>query len=174
MKKIKNMKIASVFVLSVFLASFTFAGEKSKSVSQCGSRIPVFVKAKTDEGFTPERQVADSTKDLIDHLKDQKKVCLIENQSDAKIVLQVLGRQKANVTMTWAGSGRDCTVAAKMTVGTYETIIEQSAAGGTMMSGGAWGKAAGKVAKKVEQFIDDNYDKLKQTQDQVQTQTQQQ
>lgn len=171
------MKTVALGFIGLLLAVLSFAGEKSQAVSSCGSRIPVFVKTKTEEGFTPERQVADSTKDLIDHLKDQKKVCLVDDQVIAQIVLEVLGRQKANATASWVGTSRDCTVAAKMTVGTYETVIEQSTAGGTLMSGGAWGKAAGKVAKKIEQFIDDNYDKLHEaphqkddTQPQAQTQ----
>jgi hypothetical protein len=44
-----------------------------------------------------------------------------------------------------------------------ETEMSASAAGGTLSSGGAWGKAAGKVAKQVEEWVVANRAKLTET-----------
>jgi hypothetical protein len=71
-------------------------------------------------------------------------------------VVEVLGREKAQVTASWLGKSRDVTVAAKLTAGTYETVISESAAGGTIMAGGAWSKAAGKVAKRIAEWAQEN------------------
>jgi outer membrane murein-binding lipoprotein Lpp len=40
--------------------------------------------------------------------------------------------------------------------GTVQTELTASAQGGTMMSGGAWSKAAGKIAKQVKEWISAN------------------
>jgi len=42
----------------------------------------------------------------------------------------------------------------------FETEMSGSAQGGTLSSGGAWGRAAGKVAKQVEQWVKANREKL--------------
>lgn len=124
------------------------------------SPVPVFVVTTSAEGFTQTKQVADSTRDLIKSLKDKKGLCLTEKRDDALVVVEILGREKAQQTASWLGNSRDVTVSAKLTAGTFETVISESAAGGTVMAGGAWGKAAGKVAKRVEEWIRDNRAKL--------------
>jgi hypothetical protein len=120
------------------------------------SPVPVFVVTTSPEGFTATKQVADSTKDLIKSLKGRQGICLTEKREDALVVVEVLGREKAQVTASWLGTSRDVTVAAKLTAGTYETVISESAAGGTIMAGGAWGKAAGKLAKRIAEWAQDN------------------
>jgi hypothetical protein len=156
------MKITFSFV---FLAMTIVAGDSwaecSKELARDGrSPVPVFVVTTSAEGFTQTKQTADSTEDLIKSLKDKKGICLTRNRDDAIVVVEVLGREKAQVTATWAGTGRDVTVAAKIMVGTFEAVLSESAAGGTLMAGGAWSKAAGKVAKRIEEWVRDNRAKL--------------
>jgi hypothetical protein len=42
----------------------------------------------------------------------------------------------------------------------HETEMSASAQGGTLSSGGAWSKAAGKVAKQVEEWVKANAARL--------------
>jgi hypothetical protein len=124
------------------------------------SPVPVFVVTTSPEGFTQTKQLADSTRDLVKSLKGKKGICLAEKREDALVTVEVLGREKAQQTATWSGTGRDVTVSARLTAGTFETVISESAAGGAVMAGGAWGKAAGKVAKRIEEWVRDNRAKL--------------
>jgi hypothetical protein len=75
-------------------------------------------------------------------------------------VLVVMSRDKAQVTASYLGVSRDCTVRVKFIFKDSETEMSASAAGGTLSSGGAWGKAAGKVAKQVEEWVIANRSKL--------------
>jgi hypothetical protein len=71
-----------------------------------------------------------------------------------------MSREKAQETATGFGVGRDCTVRVKFIFKDSETEMSGSAAGGTLASGGAWSKAAGKVAKQVEEWVSTNRAKL--------------
>jgi hypothetical protein len=154
------MKEAVVSLFVVAIAGNVSAECTRKAAQDGHSPVPVFVVTTSPEGFTQPKQVADSTRDLIKSLKGKKGVCLADKREDAPVVLEVLGREKAQQTATAFGTGRDVTVAAKLTAGTFETVISESAAGGTLMAGGAWGKAAGKVAARVEEWVRDNRAKL--------------
>jgi hypothetical protein len=135
----------------------TVAGAKDNE----GPCVPVYVVTTTEGGFTnPNKDVANSTKDLINSLKGKKALCVVDKKEGAAIVLEVLGREKAQMTASWAGSARDCTVAVKFTFGDFETTLTASAQGGTISSGGAWSKAAGKVASQVEDWVKANRDKI--------------
>jgi hypothetical protein len=142
-----------------------------------GVASPVFAQSKTitvfvtsagaANGFTdPNKENQDTMKDLRDHLKGRKSLSVVDAREGADIVLVVLNREKAQMTasplggLLGTGPSRDCTVRIKFLYKDLETEMSGSASGGTMMSGGAWGKAAGKVAKQVEQWIDANKDKL--------------
>jgi hypothetical protein len=72
-----------------------------------------------------------------------------------------MSREKAQLTASPFGATRDCTVRVKFIFNGSETEMSASAAGGTLSSGGAWGKTAGKVAKQVEEWIMANRPKLK-------------
>jgi hypothetical protein len=57
-------------------------------------------------------------------------------------------------------SARDCTVRVKFIFHDAETEMAGSAQGGTLGSGGAWTKAAKKVAKQVDEWVVANKAKL--------------
>jgi hypothetical protein len=156
----KRTLAASVAVAMLPLTGMLWSGEciKPPNVS---APIPIFVATTDESGITsPDKDVRDSTKDLISSLKDKHGVCLTENREQAIVILEVLGREKAQATQSWLGRSRDCTVAVKVSYGEHETTISQSAAGGTISSGGAWKKAAGKVAKRIEEWVAENRTKL--------------
>jgi hypothetical protein len=77
------------------------------------------------------------------------------------IVLVVLNRETAQTTAGFLGSpARDRMVRVKFMYGDFETEMSGSAQGGTLGSGGAWGKAAGKVIKQVDEWVTTNRSKL--------------
>jgi hypothetical protein len=132
------------------------------------TRIPIFVTSVgASDGLTdPNKENQDTMKDLRDSLKGRKGIVLTERREDAAIVLVVQGREKAQLTVSplsgilGTGPSRDCIVRVKFLYKGTETEMSGSANGGALMSGGAWGKAAGKVAKQIEQWIDANREKL--------------
>jgi hypothetical protein len=160
------MKLISLALIIMLGFSSVTKAECNLADARSGkSQVPVFVVTTTPEGFTQLKQVADSTKDFIKALKDKKGLCITDKRTEALVILEVLGRGKAQMTNTWFGPGRDVTVAVKLNAGKFETTIEESAAGGTVMAGGAWKKAAGKIAKRVEQWVQENREKLMKMED---------
>lgn len=155
----RNLK-ASLTLVLVAITANAWADCNQQSAQDGHSPVPIFVVTTSPEGFTQAKQVKDSTKDIIGSLKGKKGICLTERREDALVVVEVLGREKAQVTASVFGSGRDVTVAAKLTAGTFETVISESALGGTLMAGGAWGKAAGKVAKRIAEWVQENKEQL--------------
>jgi hypothetical protein len=126
--------------------------------------IPVFVTSiGAVNGMTdPSKDNLDTVRDLKGDLKDYKKeVRLVESAEDAVIVLTVIGRETAQVTAGFLGDpARDRIIRVKFEVGDMQTEMTASAQGGTLGSGGAWGKAAGKIAKQVREWITANRGKL--------------
>jgi hypothetical protein len=156
-----SKSLALLFALAVIVVVVPRAAAQSKSV-------PVFVtSAGAANGFTdPNKDNQDTMKDLRDSLKGRKGIVLTDRREDAGIVLVVQSREKAQLTASplggilGGGPSRDCTVRVKFIYKDTETEMSGSANGGALMSGGAWSKAAGKVAKQVEQWIDANRTKL--------------
>jgi hypothetical protein len=126
-------------------------------------RVKVFVtSAGTADGFTdPNKGNRDTVKDLQDSIKDRRSLALAESRDDAAIVLQVMGRETAQVTAGFFGDpARDRIVRVLFQFGDFQTEMTASAQGGTLASGGAWGKAAGKIAKQVDEWVRANSSKL--------------
>jgi hypothetical protein len=113
-------------------------------------------------GFTdPNKDNQDTMKDLRDEVKGRKSLVLAESRDDAVIVLVVMNRETAQTTAGFLGSpARDRMVRVKFIYGDFETEMSGSAQGGTLGSGGAWGKAAGKVIKQVDEWVTTNRSKL--------------
>jgi hypothetical protein len=134
----------------------------SVSVTTAPAGVPVFVTSVgAANGMTdPNKDNQDTMKDLRDSLKGRKGLTLTDNRENAAIVLVVMSREKAQVTASAFGPARDCTVRVKFIYKDSETEMSASAQGGTLTSGGAWSKAAGKVAKQVEEWIAANKAKL--------------
>jgi len=146
------MTKSRVFVAVAIVASVvTLAAQKSTPVS-------VFITSVgAANGFTdPNKDNQDTMKDLRDSLKGRKALVVTDKRDDATIVLVVMSREKAQLTATAFGPARDCTVRVKFIFKDSETEMSGSAAGGTLTSGGAWSKAAGKVAKQVEEWVATN------------------
>ena len=138
------------------------------SVAAQSKAVPIFVTSVgAVDGMTdPNKENQDTMKDLRDSLKGRKGIVLAPRREDAIIVLVVQSREKAQLTVSplsgilGTGPSRDCTVRVKFIYKDTETEMSGSANGGALMSGGAWSKAAGKVAKQVEQWINANKEKL--------------
>ena len=151
--KTRFMVAASVAILC---SSWPLAAQKATSA------IPVFVtSAGAAAGFTdPNKDNQDTMKDLRNSLKGRKGLVVVGRQEDAAIVLTVLGRERAKVTSSFFGPGRDVDLKVKFQYREIETEMSASALGGLATTGGAWKKAAGKIADQVEDWVKANRAKL--------------
>jgi hypothetical protein len=94
-------------------------------------------------------------------MKGHKALKRADDRDSAKIVLVVIGRETAQMTAGFLiASARDRIIRTKFMVKEFETEMTASAQGGTMGSGGAWGKAAGKIMKQVNEWVLANRSKL--------------
>jgi len=118
-------------------------------------------------GFTdPSKDNRDTIKDLKEAISDHKSLALAESADDATIVLTVQGRQTAGVTAGFLGSAaRDRSIRVLFTCGEFHTEMTASAQGGTLGSGGAWGKAAKKIIKQVDEWVTANRARLERPED---------
>jgi hypothetical protein len=158
------MKNTARLVLALSLALIPIAAVASEPP------VKVFVtSAGTQNGFTdPSKDNADTVKDLRNAIRDQKSLALAESTDDAAIVLTVLSRETAGMTagigsVFGAPMARDRAIRVKFACQDIETELTASAQGGTISSGGAWGKAAKKIAKQVETWVTLNRAKLSAT-----------
>jgi hypothetical protein len=125
--------------------------------------IPVYVTSVgAVDGMTdPSKDNLDTVRDLKNSLSDHRReVRLVDKGDEASIVLTVQNRDTEGVTASAFGSGRDRTIRVAFKAGGIDTMLTASAMGGTLSSGGAWKKAAGKVADQVRDWIRANHDKL--------------
>jgi hypothetical protein len=141
--------------IAITSAGFGFA--------QAPPKVKVFVTtAGAVNGFTdPSKDNRDTQKDLREELRDQKSLLVVDRREDAAIILVVMGRETAQTTAGFLGSpARDRIIRVKFQFSDFETELTASAQGGTLGSGGAWGKAAGKIARQVEEWVVANRGKL--------------
>lgn len=124
--------------------------------------VPVFItSAGAMNGFTdPNKDNRDSVNDLWDAMKGYKSMKRAEDRDRAKIVIIVEGRETAQTTAGFLGPARDRVLHTKFIVKDFETEMSASAQGGTMGSGGAWGHAAGKIMRQVNEWVLANRHKL--------------
>jgi len=150
------MQVFSVALISLIALT-------TSTLAQGPRPVRVFVTSSGAlNGMTdPSKDNQDTVKDLRDSLKGRKGIALAESRDDAVIVLTVMGRETAQVTAAlFGGAARDRMIRVKFVAGELETEMTASAQGGTLGSGGAWGKAAGKIAKQVEEWVAANRAKL--------------
>jgi hypothetical protein len=160
----KGLVVVAILVsCSAMLAGTPTARERAAS-DQSTTPIRVFVTSVgAVNGLTdPNKDNQDTMKDLRDSLKGRKGLVVTDKREDAAIVLVVMSREKAQITAGVFGASRDCTVRVKFIYDGSETEMSASAQGGTLASGGAWSKAAGKVAKQVEEWVKTNRANLSQ------------
>lgn len=125
--------------------------------------VTVFITtAGAKDGFTdPSKENIDTANDLRSRLYGKKGLALVRNREDAQVVLTVMGRETAQVTAGFLGDpARDRSIRVRLSAGEFETDLTASAQGGTLGSGGAWGRAAGKIAGQVEDWIKRNRAKI--------------
>jgi hypothetical protein len=109
----------------------------------------------------PDKSNRDTMKDLQDSIKDRRSLALAESREDAAIVLVVMGWETAQVSAGLFGDpARDRIIRVKFQFGDFQTEMTASAQGGTLGNGGAWGKAAGKIVKQVDEWVRANGAKL--------------
>ena len=153
-------RIATALVVMIGLISsslFLCAAAQDQTV------IPVFVKGEgAAGGFTdPSKDRQDSIKDLLKKLKDSRAIRLVESESDAVVVLEVLSRETKRETNAFAllGSRQNKSyLTVRLSAGEYST--EFTADGGSSGLVTGYKKAAGKIAKQLEEWVKANRDKL--------------
>ena len=142
------------------LACLSFAAVAS------AQSVPMFVtSAGTSSGFTdPNKDNADTLKDLVGHLKGKKALKLVASREDARVVIVVLNRELSSGGHggLFTGNARDVTVRIRMLVDGVEADMSASAEKAQIGSGGAWGRAAKKLANQIEDWVKANHAKLTQ------------
>lgn len=121
--------------------------------------VSVYVtSAGAMNGLTdPSKDNQNTVKDLRNAVKDRKGLVLTETREKADIVLVVMNREKAQITAGMFGdAARDVMLRVKFIFRGSESEMTASAQGGTLMSGGAWSRAAGKISKQVEDWVEAN------------------
>ena len=153
-------------ILLLIVATAAIAGARvSAQKASSSDAVPVFItSAGAMNGFTdPSKDNQDTVKDLWNAMKEYKALKRAEDRDSATIILVVQGRETAQVTAGFLGApARDRILRTKFIVKDLETEMTASAQGGTLGSGGAWGKAAGKVMKQVNEWVIANRSKLPQ------------
>lgn len=124
--------------------------------------VPVFVtSAGAANGLSdPNKDNQDSVKDLRNSLKGKKGLTLVESAEDATLVLTVHNRGRSQYTASVFGPGRDVSLNVTLTYKGNESLLSATALGGTGITGGAWKKAAGKIAEQVETWAKTNREAL--------------
>lgn len=110
----------------------------------------------------PNKDIRDTIKDLQEAVLDRKTFALAESREDASIVLVVLPRETEGMTANWAGTGRDRVVKVGFESGDVKTTMQASVMSGSMGSAGAWGKAAKKLVKQIDEWVTANRGRLEQ------------
>lgn len=142
---------------------FTAAFVAIAAVASAQKTVSIYVTSVgAQNGMTdPNKDNQDTMKDLRDKLKGRKGLALTDSQEAATIVLVVMDREKSQLTIGgFSGLSRDCVVRVKFLYKDTETMLSGSATSGQFGSGGGWGRAAGKVAKQVEQWVETNREKM--------------
>lgn len=152
----------SGLVVVVWLAATVFA--------QGAEPVPVFLTTgATAGGFTdPDKERADSRKDLDEALRSKKKsLRVVATKEEAVIMLEVLGRDvredSGSYSKAFGGKNEVKNVRVKLTAGEYSAELAGSSAGGGFGGGpgrGAWKKAAYKVADQIEKWVEANQAQL--------------
>jgi hypothetical protein len=124
------------------------------------TRVPVFVKsAATDAGLTdilPGRN--DSIRDLTEKIRRANSVYLVGSEADARIVLEVLGRQTDREYHPFWGFQNHTRLAVRLTVANYSTELVSDAGPSGLFT--AYAAAAGIVVDRLEQWVKDNAARL--------------
>ncbi|MBE3111612.1 MAG: hypothetical protein IMZ46_14090 [Acidobacteria bacterium] len=147
------MRIKALVLISVISSSFLFAAEQSLD------KIPIFVKSgATAGGFTdPSKDRQNSTKDLLNRLKNSRAVRLVESEQDALVVLEVLGRETKRETNLWGRQNKSY-LTVRLIAGEYSAEFTGDGGSKGVLTG--YGAAAGKVVKQLEEWIRANRDQL--------------
>jgi hypothetical protein len=144
-------------VLVAALCGFITVSAHAKDAAPEQTVTVYVTSAGAKDGFTdPSKDNRDSVKDLRDSLNGRKGIRLTDARADAQIVLTVQQRETAGVTVGFFANGRDRIMHVHFEAATVDTDLTASVMGGLAGSGGAWGKAAGKIAKQVEEWVKEN------------------
>jgi len=126
--------------------------------------IPFFVTtAGTSSGFTdPSKDNADTLRDLVGYLRNKKTLKLVAAREQARVVVVVMNRELSSGGHggLFSGNARDVTVRIKLLVDGAEADMSASAEKAQIGSGGAWGRAAKKLANQIENWVKANHAKL--------------
>ena len=124
--------------------------------------VPIYITSiGAANGFTdPSKDNTDTVNDLREQLDGRDGIIVVPTREEAVIVLVVLQRETAGLHMAFGGAARDRAVHVKFLFNGTESDMSAAAASGTIGSGGAWGRAAKKIAKQVEEWVKTNRAKL--------------
>lgn len=122
-------------------------------------RVPLHIRsAHNTEGFSdPDKHRRDSVKDLIDKLDESKAVKIVNTESDAWVLLEVLDRETKRETNLFGRQNKSY-VTVRLTAGSYSTeFVGESKSKGVLTG---YGNAAKQIAKQVDEWVTTNRDKL--------------
>lgn len=129
-------------------------------------RVAIHVKAGSNTGgfSDPDKTRADSTKDLLERLRNSKTM-RVTGPDEAVILIEVLGRdtkldQGHAITAFVGGLGqKHSSVTVRLTAGDYTTEFTGTGGASGVFSG--YGKAASKVVKELDEWVRANDSKLR-------------
>ncbi len=129
-----------------------------------GAELTFYVtSAGATNGFTdPNKDNRDTVEDLVKKLKGKKMVSVVQSQEEAKVVVVVMNRELSSGGHggLWTANARDVTVRIKLLVDGVEADMSASSEKAQIGSGGAWGRAASKLANQIEDWVKANRARL--------------
>jgi hypothetical protein len=165
-----EMKINRALILGLAIAVMASAASPVYAQKKSADPIKVFIfTAPNEGGFADpdQKQRTDSVEDLKKALDKKDVIQIVAQKEGADVTLEVLGRggeETGSATTsrgpygTW-NTSKDtvATVRVGLTAGTYATLVEGHNDGRIT---NVWRTAANNAAKKIENWIKDNHDRL--------------
>lgn len=121
--------------------------------------MPVYVRSSgAADGFTdPSKDRQDSVKDLAKRLDKSRLVRVVESESDAAAVVEVLSRGTTRET-NLLGRQNKSALTVRLTAGDYSVEFTGASGSKGLLTG--YGAAAGKVVDQLNAWVEANRERL--------------
>jgi hypothetical protein len=156
------MIVSAADSLKRFLVVIAVALLTTSALAQAGqptTKIPIFVKsAAAGGGFTdPSKDRQDSVKDLLNRLKDSDVVRVVQSESEAVAIVEVLDRATKREVNFWGAQNKSL-LAVRLTAGEYSTEFQgESGSSGVFKD---YRGAARSVVKQLDAWVKANRERL--------------
>ena len=150
----------STLIVTLLLACPGLAMRAAEKPS--ASPVPLFLTTPAATGgFTdPDKERADTMKDLTEALRGEKNIRRVATREEANAVIEVLDRKvredSGKLTQMMGGKHEVKRINLKLSVGEYSTDLQAESAGGGFSMSGSWKQAAGKAAGLVEKWVEES------------------